>query len=605
MAAIKNKTQNLVIKLFKKVHFQLIMQDIKLINLVMRLWLYIDRRRKRQFFVLLALMLAASFLEILTVGAIIPFLGVLLSPEKFISEKQIYDELHFFSSDKEINLALLITIIFCLLVLISGIVRYLLLWVNTRFSFSLGSDISTDIYRRVLCQPYSYHISQNTSEIINAVMIRANGAITLVLHPVLNMIISIILLLIAIIFMSIVSFKLTFLILLIVTFFYISIAKYTRNKLLINGEKISKLSNKQLKHLQEGCGGIRDVIIGSNQNYFIKLFEIADKSLRFAQGQNLIIGNTPRYIIETGSTLVIALAAFILMSDRQQLLIQIPTLTVVIISLQKILVQVQILYSSWVILKGNESSLKDTINLLESESKVSTSKQILKFNRNIRLKNINLIYGSQKHPVLEGVNLEIIKGSIFGIIGKTGAGKSSILDVLMGLTEPSSGCLYVDDFRINHQTISAWQGNISHVPQSIYLADTSVLENIAFGVDIDKIDIEKAKNAAEIAQIANVIDTWDSGYNTIVGERGSRISGGQRQRIGIARAIYKNANILILDEATNALDLETENKVMQSLCDLAKSGKTIIIVSHSEAILKYCHYIYNASTGITKNNLIL
>lgn len=572
-----------------------------LINLIKRFWIFIEVKRKKQFFLLVMLMLITSFIEVLTIGAVVPFLGVLFSPEKIISNVYIHNGLSFIGIEEKEKIQFLIMLIFCLLVILSGLLRYILLLFKTTFSFSLGSELSTKIYRTVLSQPYKFHVSQNTSQIINAVMIKANGAITLVLHPILEIIISLMLLLTATILILAVSIKAAMIILTMAILLYFSTAVYTKKRLTLNGEKIAILLNEQLKYLQEGYGGIRDVILSSTQEYFCDLFRMADRSLRRAQADNLMIGSTPKYIIETICTLVIAVVAYYFMLDDGEILIRLPIFLVIIISLQKIFSQTQILYGSWALLRGNQASLQDMVDLLEKNTAHSNAfPKVLpeiEYKKFIRLNDIYLSYESRKTPVLNRINFSIKKGSIIGIIGKTGAGKSSVLDILMGLMTPTSGKLTIDEISIDDINRPGWQSQIAHVPQSIYMADATILENIAFGIKSTEIDITRVKYSAKIAQIADEIEGWELGYETNVGERGAKISGGQRQRIGIARAIYRGAQVLILDEATNALDVETEDRVMKNICELVNTGLTIILVSHSRAALKYCHETYQVSNG--------
>ena len=205
-------------------------------------------------------------------------------------------------------------------------------------------------------------------------------------------------------------------------------------------------------------------------------------------------------------------------------------------------------------------------------------------------------YGSSPPWVLNNLNLIIKKGSRVGIIGTTGCGKSTLLDILMGLLSPTKGALLVDNFPITNQNHRAWQRHIAHVPQSIYLADTTIAENIAFGVPKEEIDMNFVKMAATQAQLDWVIMGWEQQYDTMVGERGVRLSGGQRQRIGIARALYKRADVIIFDEATSALDIGTEDAVMNAISLLSKD-LTIVIVAHRESTLEKCDLVYRMNEG--------
>lgn len=252
-------------------------------------------------------------------------------------------------------------------------------------------------------------------------------------------------------------------------------------------------------------------------------------------------------------------------------------------------------------MKGDESSLIDTLKLLNQELpkflEDDSNIEIIPFKKTIVLQEICFQYNVNQKPVLNKFNLTILKGSRVGIIGKTGSGKSTLLDLIMGLIEPSKGELLIDGISISENNSRQWQSHVAHVPQSIYLSDSTLYENIAFGIPKNKIDKERVISAAKKAQIDHIIETWDKKYETIVGERGVRLSGGQRQRIGIARALYKNADLIIFDEATSALDTETEKDVMNSI-KLLGDQLTILIVAHRLSTLKDCDFIIELSGGV-------
>jgi ATP-binding cassette subfamily B protein len=256
-------------------------------------------------------------------------------------------------------------------------------------------------------------------------------------------------------------------------------------------------------------------------------------------------------------------------------------------------------YSSWSSMRGGQVSLSDALELLDQPLPKHADEPLpvpMPFQYSITLNKLAFRYGPQLPWVLQGLNLTIPKGSRIGFMGTTGSGKSTLLDIVMGLLQPTTGSLAIDGQTITPQNYRAWQAHIAHVPQAIFLADTSIAENIAFGVPLDQIDYNRLRQAAQKAQIAQTIESWDKQYNTLVGERGIRLSGGQRQRIGIARALYKQANVIVFDEATSALDNDTERAVMKAIEGLGEE-LTILMVAHRLTTLKNCTQIVELSDG--------
>jgi len=284
-----------------------------------------------------------------------------------------------------------------------------------------------------------------------------------------------------------------------------------------------------------------------------------------------------------------------------------PSLVALTLGLQKILPCTQQLFSSWSLIMGSQASLADVITLLEQpypENIDKSNESLIPFTKEITLENVSFKYTQQSPVILNDISLKIRKGMRVGFIGTTGGGKSTLLDIVMGLLEPTAGFLKVDGIVVTKANCRSWQLHIAHVPQSVFLADTSIERNIAFGIPNDLIDFERVKRAAQQAQIADIIETWSEKYQTRVGERGVQLSGGQCQRIGIARALYKEADLIILDEATSALDNETEKEILASIEALSKDI-TIIMIAHRLNTLNFCNEIIELGKGGIVNRRII
>jgi ATP-binding cassette, subfamily B, bacterial PglK len=297
--------------------------------------------------------------------------------------------------------------------------------------------------------------------------------------------------------------------------------------------------------------------------------------------------------------IVIIVLSVTIIQDKT-LISQLPILGVFAMGAQRILPLVQGMFASLSTLRGSKDSMISVFDLYDQEIPSNVKKvKPISFNENIKFKNVSFRYNAESPLVLNKINLTISKGGKIGIIGKSGSGKSTFLDMVIGLMQPSQGGMYVDNLLIDGNSSRSWQRHISHVPQMVTLLDCSVAENIAFGVPLKDIDFNRVYKAAEKAHISNTIDSWESGYQTTVGEKGVRISGGQLQRIGLARAFYKGANVIVLDEATSALDDDTESQIINSLESFGED-LTIIIVAHRLSTLKHCSTVIEVENGNIK-----
>lgn len=571
-------------------------------HLYKSLWQQILPHRRSQVFLLLVMMVIASFAELISIGAVLPFLSVLMSPERVFVNPIIQPFIKVLNIEAPAQLLLPLTTVFIVAALFCGAIRLILLWMQTRLGFAIGADMSIQIYKNILYQPYSMHVARNSSEVISSISTKTNTVIYGVLQPIL-VILSSGLILVTILFALVSIYP----ILAISAFsgfgaIYALIVFSTKKRLKFDSQRVSIESNKVIKALQEGLGGIRDVLIDGTQAMYCKIYSDADQPLRRSQANIQIIGGAPRFLIESMGMALIAIFAYGLARGDGGIASAVPVLGVLAISAQRILPLLQQIYYSWSSIQGSQSSLADVLQLLEQpacDSEKDATPLPIRFDKSIQLRQISFRYGYDAPWILQGLNLEIPKGTRIGFMGTTGSGKSTLLDLVMGLLKPTEGMLAIDDVPLTGINYRAWQSHIAHVPQSIFLADTTIAQNIAFGIRPDKIDYKKVRIAAGKAQIAQTIECWDYQYETMVGERGIRLSGGQRQRIGIARALYKQADVIVFDEATSALDNETEHAVMQTINLLGKDV-TIFFVAHRLTTLKECDLIVELESGKIK-----
>lgn len=564
------------------------------------LWRSLSVARRRKLILLLLLMLLAAIGEMLSIGAVLPFLAVLTSPEKFFQHPFAQTLIKLFSLSQPSQLQMPLTVAFGAATILAGAIRLFLIWATTRFSFDTGAELSTEIYRRSLYQPYSVHVARNTSQVITGISNKTNEVIYGVMSPALNVVSSCFMLVAILLTLLAINAKIAIFTFVGFGLIYLTVVRLTRKRLLSNGDVIARDSTLVIKLLQEGLGGIRDVIIDGTQQTYFEIYQRADVSLRHAQGNNQFIGLCPRYGVETLGLLLIAGVAYFLASQEDGIALAIPVMGALALGAQRLLPVLQQVYSSWASIRGSEASLRDVLALLRQplpESLESSSEEKpVTFSREIALKKLSFRYGPKMPFILQEIDLVIPKGSRMGFIGSTGSGKSTLMDLVMALLQPTGGTISVDGQPIVGGTCRQWQKHVAHVPQTIFLADTTIEENIALGVPQEKIDYGLVRDVARKAQLADTIEKWTEGYQTRVGERGVRLSGGQRQRIGIARALYKRADVIIFDEATSALDTETERAVMQAIESL-DSNLTILIIAHRLSTLSSCDRIVELNAG--------
>lgn len=544
-------------------------------------------------------MLVSAFAEVVSLGAVLPFIGILTAPDRVFNHPIVADVVQAWGIASADQIVLPITVAFATAALIAGAIRILLLWVITRLAVVSGADLSNEVYRRTLYQPYRVHAARNSSDTISGITSKVDITVFGVLLPLLTLISSSVLL--TAVMFALIAIDPVIALVATVGFgaSYGLITWLTRHRLERNSRRIAYEQTQVIKALQEGLGGIRDVLLDGTQPVYCDVYRQADHPLRRAHGNNIFISGSPRFAMEALGIVLIAALAYVLSRQVGGVASALPVLGALALGAQRLLPALQQIYSAWANIAGSQASLAGTIELLDQPlpaDVLQPASAPLLFQDNIHFNGVYFRYTSDGPWVLDGLNLMIPKGARVGFVGSTGSGKSTTLDLLMGLLIPTEGELLVDGQPIRGNRIRAWQRTIAHVPQSIFLADTTLAENIAFGVPLDAIDMSRVQQAARQAQIADFIESRPDGYHAFVGERGIRLSGGQRQRIGIARALYKQATVLVFDEATSALDNVTEQSVMDAIEGLNRD-LTIMLIAHRLTTVRRCDSIVELEHG--------
>ena len=540
----------------------------------------------------------SAIAEVFSLGAVVPFIGVLTQPDQVLESSFISGFVNRIGITDPQDLILPLTVTFGVAALISGALRLMLLAATIGLSNATGADLSIDVYRRTLYQPYRVHVSRSSAEIIAGITQKVAAA-SRVLMSLANLVTSGILFLSILSTLLVIDPRIAGVAIAIFGSGYAMIAILTKYRLKRNSILIAAEQTTVVNILQEGLGAIRDVLLDGTQKLYTRVYGSAVWKLLRARGENAFINEAPRYLMESLGLILVAFGAWFLSFQPGSITAALPILGAIGLGAQRLLPLMQQFYANWALVTGSQGALVDVLMLLDQPLPDGVDEEApapMNFEKLLEFSDVRFRYANSGPWVLDGLTLDIPRGSRIGFVGSTGSGKSTAMDLLMALLDPTEGEILVDHRPITGDGQRAWQRTIAHVPQTIYLADASIAENIAFGVSSSAIDHDRVREAAEQAQIAEFVEGRPGGYASMVGERGVRLSGGQRQRIGIARALYKRASVLIFDEATSALDNATEAAVLSAIENLDRE-LTILIIAHRLTTLQDCDKIVLLDSG--------
>jgi ATP-binding cassette subfamily B protein len=574
------------------------MKQKSILIILLDLFKFLNKKRKFQIFLIFLFAIFSASAELITIGSLIPFVDLMIEPKRLFNYSLLENLFIFYEMDDLEDVMIFMTIIFVFLIIVSTLIRIFIAYFTIIVVHGIGHDLSVSIFKNTIYQPYQFHIDNNTSKSITN--LSRGGASIGILHLIVQSFVSLVLC-IAIIFMLLyLDLKLTIIGGSLLVSFYVLISLFFRRMLFLNSFQISQNEELRVKNIQESIGGIRETIIGNMYNLFLNNFRKIDWAMNKAQIKNSVISIIPSHLIMMIAMTSLTLLIFYKSFGDGSLIDSLPIIGGLILGAQKLIPQLQIVYSSWSKAQGNYKIIEEVLivlNKVKSNVKIKNSLiQKMPFNKEIRVRSLSFKHLNSKKNIFESVSFLIKKNHIIGISGSTGCGKSTLLDCVIGLLNPSGGSIKVDNIRLNKSNVKNWQKNISHVPQFIFLADLSIQENITLGLDHSKIDKKKLIESCKIAEIYDFIKSKRDGFNYIVGEKGGKLSGGQKQRIGIARALYLQKELLILDESTNALDDNIEKKILNNLKKFRKDT-TIIHITHKKSLIKY----FDSHFGFSKN----
>ncbi|MDR0644368.1 MAG: ABC transporter ATP-binding protein/permease [Treponema sp.] len=566
----------------------------------------LNKREKRKLVFVVFILLIMGFIELVGVGSIGPFVSIISNPTMIHTNpylQKAFDFFHFFS---DINFIITFGIAVAVMLAVSNVCLAFINYLLYSYTGKRNYSISMRLFEKYLHQPYIFFLNTNTADLSNNILNEAATLVNGVLLNFLNLISSgvISLSIIALLFM--VQPILALVISVVFSLAYILIFYTVRKFLDRKGKERYMLNMLKHKYVNETFGGIKDVKILGKEKVSLNLFK--DPTRRVARNNAIseTVGDVPKFLLETIAFTGIIGVIVVLMKGGAKIDEFLPSLTIYAFGAYRLMPGLQKMYRCFTNLRYYRAIIDKFYNILvelpEGTEFSADDTPRLPFKKNIRLENIIFSYPGSEREVIKGQSLVIEANTSIALVGATGCGKTTLIDVILGLLEAQNGKILIDGVEITDENRRMWQKNLGYVPQSIYLTDDTIRNNIAFGIDPQKIDDEAVENAAKTASIHDFIVTeLPLGYNTVIGERGVRLSGGQRQRIGIARAVYHNPSVLILDEATSALDGLTEMAIMDAIKTLGHK-KTIIMIAHRITTVKGCDIIYMMDKGVVTDS---
>ena len=554
------------------------------------------------------MILLSSFLDLIGISVILPIVTLLSSPDTStaIKDNTLLKIISItFNTTDTYKLSIIALLSIVIIYTIKTGYSFLMTYVNSKFIMSFNRRLRARLMRIYLAMPYEYHHQNNSSTLIrkstydvdiftNAV----NGFLSFMVKMATSIVI--------ITYLFITSWIITLITGAILTLFSFVIIFSLRKKNKKLGKEVQRLSSNNYKFLSQSFNGIKESKICNNENFFINEYIHNIVNINKLSLRRTIYSSVPGHSLEFVGILGIVISLLVIISlggtERYQIISTFAVFAYAVIKLLPCITEITSYINNFAFYSSSVDTIHEDlneVNKLEKQIEITTSFEKLVFKNYINIKNVSFAYSDDpEKKVLNNVSFKIHKNTSIAISGVSGAGKTTLVDIILGLLKPTSGNIYCDDNDIS-DNIKGWRDNLSYVPQNIFLTDDTIRNNVAFGINANNVDDNKIWEALDKAQLKDFVKQSPRGLDTIIGERGIRLSGGQRQRIGIARAFYRNTNIIVLDEATSALDYETEKNILDHITKISKDH-TLIIITHRLNTISMCDHIYQIEEGYLK-----
>ena len=558
--------------------------------------------QRKRFYVLQILVAIMAVLEIFGVASMIPFMAVVGDMSQLQEDTPIAQIYKSSGITSESQFVFILGVFVLLALSISTIISMFTVWKLSIFAHQIGTELADRLYTHYLKQGWLFHASGSSAQLTKKIATETTRVTANILVPLMHMNSKILLVFLLSLSIIIYNPKVAMIGISIFVATYLILFRIVRTRLASFGKATSDVTEQRFRLMNEGFGGIKDVLLLGRDADFIGRFNKTGNILAYSLGTTNAIIQIPRYLVELiafGS--IILLILYLMVSYEANLGIILPILSIYAVGAIKLLPAFQQIYGSIGVIKANLAAFDSIRDDLNNSFRVEPKKQIIEKKylnpkQQISLENIAFTYPNKEEPTLNQLSMTIPANSVIGVVGPSGAGKSTLIDIFLGLIEPQEGQLIVDHTIINGQNLRSWQNSIGFVAQSIFLSEGTIAENIAFGISHDQIDLEQVQKVIKLAYLDEFIQTLNDGVDTRVGERGVQLSGGQRQRIGIARALYHKAEVIVFDEATSSLDGVAEKMIMDAIHDFS-GQKTIILIAHRLKTVQKCDKIFFINNG--------